>query len=64
MTAGKPPKSGSIAGMLLISAVLLGLAAGFAVGSVVGSMAIFVIAGGFIGLIVGFWVVYSRFKDI
>ncbi len=64
MTAGKPPKSGAIAGMLLVSTVLFGVAVGFGVGAVTGSIAVFSIVGGFIGLIAGFRVVYSRFKDI
>ena len=40
------------------------MAVGFVAGAVAGSTAVFILIGGFIGLIAGFWVVYSRFKDI
>jgi hypothetical protein len=50
--------------MMLVSSMLLFAAIGFGVGSIFGMELPLALVGGFIGLIVGFRVVYSRFKDL
>jgi hypothetical protein len=52
------------AGALLIGAVLACAAVGLGIGLVVGVPALLGLAGGFIGVGVGFWLVYDRFKDL
>ncbi|HEV7918644.1 MAG TPA: hypothetical protein VGO97_03620 [Solirubrobacterales bacterium] len=52
------------AGSLLIAAIVLCAMAGFAVGKLVGAVAICAILGGFLGIGAGFALVYRRFKDI
>lgn len=49
--------------MLLVTVVLCVLA-GFGIGSLIGAPAPLSILGGVVGLTAGFWLVYSRFKDI
>jgi hypothetical protein len=52
------------AGGLLIGAILTCAAVGAGIGLVVGAPALLGLAGGFIGVGVGFWLVYDRFKDL
>jgi hypothetical protein len=52
------------AGSLLIAAIVLCAGVGFAVGKLVGATAALTVAGGFLGIVVGFTLVYRRFKDI
>ena len=49
--------------MLLITIVACA-AVGFGVGALTGSPALLTIAGGFVGLVLGFALVYTRFKNI
>ena len=58
------PRDAAAAGLMIVVSLLLCAAAGFGAGSVVGAAVPFAFAGGFLGLIVGFWVVYTRFKDL
>jgi hypothetical protein len=64
------PKSGRIrtdaasAGALLIGAAIAGALAGLGVGTLVGAPEVLAALGGGAGLAAGFWLVYSRFKDI
>jgi hypothetical protein len=58
------PNSPAGAGALLIGAIVACAAVGIGVGVIVGAPAALGIAGGAIGLGVGFWLVYSRFKEI
>jgi hypothetical protein len=37
---------------------------GLGIGALVGAPALLALAGGFVGVGVGFWIVYSRFKDL
>ncbi len=52
------------AGALLVAAILLCGAAGLGIGALVGVPVPFVLVGVFAGLIAGFALVYSRFRDI
>jgi hypothetical protein len=59
-----PARAAAGAGALLISAILACAAVGVGIGALIGAPAALGIAGGFAGLGVGFWLVYSRFKDL
>jgi hypothetical protein len=52
------------AGALLIGTILTCAAVGLGIGVVLGAPALLALAGGFIGVGVGFWVVYDRFRDL
>jgi hypothetical protein len=52
------------AGALLISAILSCAAVGLGIGLVLGVPALLGLVGGFIGVGVGFWLVYDRFRDL
>jgi hypothetical protein len=52
------------AGALLIGAIVVCAAIGLGVGALIGATALLALAGGFVGVGVGFWIVYSRFKDL
>ena len=52
------------AGALLIGTILACAGVGLGVGLVVGAPALLALAGGFVGVGVGFWVVYDRFRDL
>jgi hypothetical protein len=60
------PQGGSPAGAgaLLIAAILACAAVGLGIGAVVGAPALLALAGGFVGVGVGFWIVYNRFRDL
>jgi hypothetical protein len=59
-----PARAAAGAGGLLIAAILACAAIGLALGALIGAPAALGIAGGFAGVGVGFWLVYSRFKDL
>jgi hypothetical protein len=50
--------------MMLVSSMLLCAAIGFGAGLAFGMQLPLALAGGFIGLIVGFRLVYTRFEDL
>jgi hypothetical protein len=52
------------AGLYLVTALLAGGAIGFGIGSLVGAPMPLAIVGGFAGLILGFRLVYTRFKEL
>ena len=52
------------AGALLIGTILSCAAVGLGIGLVLGVPALLGLVGGFIGVGVGFWLVYDRFKDL
>jgi hypothetical protein len=58
------PRDAALAGMMLVSSMLLCAAVGFGVGLAFGAQVPLAFAGGFIGLFVGFRLVYTRFKDL
>ena len=59
-----PRATSQIAGSLLIAAIVLCALIGFAVGSLVKLVAVCTVIGGFLGIGVGFALVYRRFKNI
>jgi hypothetical protein len=52
------------AGALLIGAIVGCAAVGLGLGALIGAPALLALAGGFVGVGVGFSIVYSRFKDL
>ena len=52
------------AGALLIGTILACAAVGLGIGALIGLPALLGLVGGFVGVGVGFWVVYGRFKDL
>jgi F0F1-type ATP synthase assembly protein I len=60
----KPPNRAATAGYLLVSAIVLCAAIGLGIGSLVGAQALLAILGVFVGLGVGFALVYQRFSDL
>ena len=58
------PRDAALAGMMLVSSIVVSAAIGFGVGSIFGAQVPLAFAGGVIGFILGFALVYSRFKDL
>jgi hypothetical protein len=52
------------AGTLLVGTIILCALVGLGIGALVGATAPMAIVGGGVGLAAGFWLVYSRFRDI
>ena len=63
MTEG-PAKGAAGAGMLLISTILVCAAIGLGIGALIGAPAPFALGAGGVGVVLGFSLVYSRFKNI
>jgi hypothetical protein len=59
-----PGRAAAGAGALLVSTILLCAAVGLGIGALIGAPAALAIVGGFVGVGGGFWIVYSRFKDL
>ena len=59
-----PQRAAAGAGALLIGTILACAAVGLGIGALVGAPAALAIAGGFVGVAGGFWVVHSRFRDL
>lgn len=59
-----PAKGTAGAGALLIATIVTCAGIGLALGALVGAPAALALAGGGVGVIGGFWVVYRRFKEI
>ena len=49
---------------MLVAAILACGGVGLGIGALVGLPALLGLVGGFAGVGVGFWIVYSRFKDL
>jgi hypothetical protein len=58
------PRDAAAAGMMLVSSLVVFAAIGFGVGSGFGAKVPLAFVGGALGLILGFTLVYSRFKDL
>ena len=58
------PRDAALAGIMLVSSLVVGAAIGFGVGSLFGAEVPLAFAGGLIGFLVGFRLVYTRFKDL
>ena len=59
-----PARDAAGAGALLIGTILTCAGAGLGVGALIGAPAVLGIGGGFVGVGVGFGLVYRRFKDL
>ncbi|MBJ7347066.1 MAG: AtpZ/AtpI family protein [Thermoleophilaceae bacterium] len=59
-----PRATPATAGFSLLAAIVLCAAIGFALGSLLGLAALLAVVGGFIGIGVGFAIVYRRFRDL
>jgi hypothetical protein len=59
-----PGRDAAGAGALLIATILAGAGVGLGIGALVGAPAALGIAGGFVGVGGGFWIVYRRFRDL
>ncbi|MGH2961745.1 MAG: hypothetical protein ACRDL3_06095 [Solirubrobacterales bacterium] len=57
-------REAATAGTLLVGTIVLCALAGLGVGALVGAPTVLAILGGGVGLAAGFWLVYSRFRDI
>ncbi len=60
----KPPARGAVAGIMLLSALVLCGALGALVGALVGGFVIFLIVGIFAGFALGIVAVRARFPDL
>ena len=61
---GKPPARGAVAGLMLLTALLLCGALGALVGALVGAFVVFLIIGIFAGFVLGIVGVRARFPDL
>jgi hypothetical protein len=59
-----PARDAAGAGALLIATILACAAIGLGIGALIGAPAAFGIAGGFVGVGVGFSLVHARFKHL
>jgi hypothetical protein len=59
-----PARGTAGAGALLIATIVACAGIGLALGALVGAPAAIALAGGGVGVVGGFWVVYRRFKEI
>ena len=48
----------------MVGAILVCAAVGLGIGALLGAPALLALGGGFVGVGVGFWIVYNRFKDL
>ena len=60
----EPSRNAAAAGLMLLLTIVLCAAVAAAIGAAVGEPGPFAVGGGFVGMFVGFAVVYTRFKQI
>jgi hypothetical protein len=60
----QPRNAGAVAGLMLVSTILLCAGAGFGLGALVGLAVPLGVGGVFVGAVAGFAVVHARFKDL
>ncbi len=58
------PRDAASAGLMIIVSFVLVAAIGYGIGSLFGAAVPLAFVGGFAGLFLGLWIVYTRFKDI
>jgi 4-hydroxybenzoate polyprenyltransferase len=63
-SSDRPTNRGAVAGSLIIASIVLCALIGLGLGALVGAAAPLAIAGVFAGLVLGFVIVYQRFKDL
>jgi hypothetical protein len=59
-----PARGAAGAGALLISTILVCAAIGLGIGALFGAPALLALVAGGAGVVLGFYLVYARFKDI
>jgi hypothetical protein len=59
-----PGRDAAGAGALLVATILACAGVGLGIGALIGAPAALGIAGGFVGVGGGFWIVYRRFRDL
>ncbi|MBA2793762.1 MAG: hypothetical protein H0U32_07240 [Thermoleophilaceae bacterium] len=60
----KPSRNAAAAGMMLILTIVIFAGVGAGLGALFGAPGLTAVAGGFVGIVAGFALVYTRFKDI
>lgn len=63
-TPGPPTTSGMVAGSMILGAMLLFALLGAGAGAALGASGLVAVAGMLVGLFVGVWLVYRRFRDL
>jgi hypothetical protein len=58
------PSDAASAGLMIVVSLVLVAALGYGLGSLFGAAVPLAFVGGFAGLFLGLWLVYTRFKDI
>ena len=58
------PRDAASAGLMIVVSMVLVAAAGYGLGSLFGAAVPLGLLGGFLGLFLGLWIVYTRFKDV
>jgi hypothetical protein len=58
------PSDAASAGLMIVVALVLVAAAGYGLGSLFGAAVPLAFVGGFAGLFLGLWLVYTRFKNV
>ena len=58
------PRDAASAGLMIVVTFVLVAAIGYGIGSLFGAAVPLAFAGGFAGLFLGLWVVYTRFKNV
>ncbi len=59
-----PTRNAAAAGLMLLSAIVLGALIGLGIGTLAGAPGLVATLGGFVGLLAGFALVYTIFRDI
>jgi hypothetical protein len=58
------PTDAASAGLMIVVSLVLVAAAGYGLGSLFGAAVPLAFVGGFAGLFLGLWLVYTRFKNV
>jgi hypothetical protein len=58
------PSDAASAGLMIVVSMVLIAAAGYGLGSLFGASVPLAFVGGFAGLFLGLWIVYTRFKNV
>jgi hypothetical protein len=58
------PRDAASAGLMIVISMVLVAAAGYGLGSLFGAAVPLGFVGGFAGLFLGLWLVYTRFKNV
>jgi membrane associated rhomboid family serine protease len=60
----RPPAAPIVAGSIIVGSMVLGAGVGFALGSLGGIAVLTGLVGLFVGLVLGFVLVYDRYRDL